>query len=233
MFVCTLVRHGQTVNNLSKMIQSRTDGELNEKGIWMAETLGEYLQDEKFTHIFSSDLKRCRDTTENIVSKLKSHPEVQFTPLLRERDYGDYEFKHEDHLVKSMKEEGLLAFECHKAKVTNGESYAECRDRAARFFSQILKLADIAEGRENVKENILAVSHGCLISCLLESFVENPEQFEMVNFDKKIWEELLEAPNTSRTRFTITTRPSNHPEKKPKRILTFTNFFDTQHLNTD
>ena len=54
--------------------------------ISQAKSLGEFLKSEKFTRIFSSDLKRCRDTTANIVSNLQTNvPEIKYDAVLRER----------------------------------------------------------------------------------------------------------------------------------------------------
>ncbi|CAG7829438.1 unnamed protein product, partial [Allacma fusca] len=59
----------------------------------MAKSLGVHLKDEVFTRIYSSDLERTRLTTKYLVSQLNTDvPKVKFTPLLRERNFGDWEF---------------------------------------------------------------------------------------------------------------------------------------------
>lgn len=53
----------------------------------MAEHLGRHLRDEKFTRIYSSDLKRCCDTTHIILQHSKNHHEevLILDKTLRER----------------------------------------------------------------------------------------------------------------------------------------------------
>lgn len=58
---------GETVANVGRIIQGHSHGELTERGISMAEHLGRHLSEEKFTRVFSSDLKRCHDTTRHIL----------------------------------------------------------------------------------------------------------------------------------------------------------------------
>lgn len=58
---------------MANIIQSHTPGQLTERGVSMAERLGIHLADEKFTRIYSSDLKRCHDTTLNILKQSSHH----------------------------------------------------------------------------------------------------------------------------------------------------------------
>jgi len=53
---------------------------------FQAQNLGKYLKDEKFDRVFTSDLRRCHDTTLNILKhSTKSPPEPVLKPILRER----------------------------------------------------------------------------------------------------------------------------------------------------
>ena len=83
-----LVRHGETVDNASQTMQGQTQGELNERGILQARELSEEWKDRTIDVVVASDLKRAIDTADIIAAP--HGLEVVTTPLLRERDWGDF-----------------------------------------------------------------------------------------------------------------------------------------------
>lgn len=83
-----LVRHGETFDNANQLMQGQTQGELNAKGIAQTEAVAEELRDKHFDAIISSDLHRAIQTAE-IIAQPHGLP-VTTTPLLRERDWGDF-----------------------------------------------------------------------------------------------------------------------------------------------
>ncbi len=83
-----LVRHGETVDNVNQILQGQGQGELNENGIRQAEALREQLRDHHVDVFVASDLKRSVDTC-RIIAAPHALP-VETTPLLRERDWGDF-----------------------------------------------------------------------------------------------------------------------------------------------
>lgn len=83
-----LVRHGETFDNVNRIMQGQTQGELNENGVCQAEELAERLKDEPIDAFLSSDLQRSIQTCERIA---RPHGlAVTTTPLLRERDWGSF-----------------------------------------------------------------------------------------------------------------------------------------------
>ena len=83
-----LVRHGETVDNANQIMQGQTQGELNENGIRQAQEVSEDWKDRPIDVVIASDLKRSIDTARIIA---EPHGlEVVTTPLLRERDWGDF-----------------------------------------------------------------------------------------------------------------------------------------------
>ena len=83
-----LVRHGETVDNANQIMQGQTQGELNENGIRQAQEVRETWKDRQIDVVIASDLKRSIDTARIIA---EPHGlEVITTPLLRERDWGDF-----------------------------------------------------------------------------------------------------------------------------------------------
>ena len=83
-----LMRHGETVDNVNRILQGQTDGKLNDNGLRMAQEASQRMAATDIDVFFSSDLGRCVDTC-RIMAAPHGKPIVQ-TPLLRERDWGSF-----------------------------------------------------------------------------------------------------------------------------------------------
>lgn len=88
MTILYLVRHGETVDNARQVMQGQVQGELNATGIDQAEQLAERMANEHIDAFVASDLQRAIDTA-SILARPHGK-EVVTTPLLRERDWGDF-----------------------------------------------------------------------------------------------------------------------------------------------
>ncbi len=87
------VRHGETAWNVDTRIQGQLDIDLNEKGRWQAERVGQALADETIHRVYSSDLSRAHATA-RAIARHASAPaarEVQLHTGLRERGFGTFE----------------------------------------------------------------------------------------------------------------------------------------------
>ena len=83
-----LVRHGETVDNASQLMQGQTQGQLNDVGVGQARQLRDELAVRQIDAIVASDLKRAVDTA--IILAEPHGLEVETTELLRERDWGSF-----------------------------------------------------------------------------------------------------------------------------------------------
>ena len=83
-----LVRHGETVDNARQIMQGQTQGCLNQRGRSQAQAVTNRLADEQIDAVVSSDLHRAVQTAEIIAAP--HGLSVCTTPLLRERDWGDF-----------------------------------------------------------------------------------------------------------------------------------------------
>ncbi|CAG7815791.1 unnamed protein product [Allacma fusca] len=215
----TIVRHGQTPVNVINHVQSRTGGELTPLGVNMAKSLGRYLKNEIFTRILSSDLHRCRLTTENIISQMTVEtPPVEYTKILRERDYGDWEFLPGQVTQDKRIEMNLPKEKDFQVDVPNGESYQDCLLRAGRLFSGICKIVD--ESSESIDENILAVSHGTFINTFVDYLMSSP----LLEIKNETTGPIPPMLNTCRTRLAISKSGDQ------KRTVTITHLFNADHL---
>ncbi|CAL8098979.1 unnamed protein product [Orchesella dallaii] len=221
MFTVTFVRHGETKLNAAKIIQSRTPGELSDRGIHMAESLGKHVSNEKFTRIYSSDLTRCHDTTLLILKQsLQTQPELNLDATLRERDYGDLEFESTSRVLDIQKETGKPI---HAIPIPGGETYEATMKRTAKFFSGLCKLADAS----NEPENVLVVTHGCWLMCFLDFLATNKGVFELENCDEN--RRTLAPRNTATTRLIIHKKGVDGNEEEKRRVE-FIQIHDIAHL---
>lgn len=90
MMIIYIVRHGQTEENLQRILQGHMPGTLTEQGKDQVQRAAEQLSKEgvKFTRIVSSDLKRAMDSAQIIADKLNL-PVIPME-ILRERDWGKF-----------------------------------------------------------------------------------------------------------------------------------------------
>ncbi len=132
-----LARHGETVDNVNKIMQGQTQGQLNENGINQARQLAEELKGKHFDAFVASDLKRSVDTC-RIVAELH-HAEVRTTPLLRERDWGSFTGRYIPDLKDEVWPDDI-------------EPLDALKERSRKFLEFIR--------REYPGKTVLAVGHG-------------------------------------------------------------------------
>ena len=162
-----LVRHGETVDNAHQIMQGQTQGELNGNGIRQAEEVSRELEGVALDAIIASDLKRAIDTATIIA---KPHQlEVITTPLLRERDWGDFTGR----FIPSLKGE---------AWPNNVETLEALLSRANEFIAYV---KDAYPGKK-----VLAVGHGIINKAIQAVYHDKPmnEIPRMVNAEVRVLE---------------------------------------------
>lgn len=158
-----LVRHGETEWNRLSRYQGQTDIELNETGIRQAHRAAERLAREKFDAIYSSDLKRARQTAEIIASRQNPIRAIHESPLLREMHFGDFEGLTFDQIEERYQ----LIFSASPSwrsrgphvRSPNGESIADLATRLERFWEGL--------SEHSPDETLLIVAHGGPIQVLI------------------------------------------------------------------
>ena len=162
-----LVRHGETVDNAAQILQGHLQGELNERGIQQAETTRDKLKDEQIDVFVSSDLKRSVDTCRIIAAP--HHKEGETTPLLRERDWGDFTGK----FIPDLKD---------KPWPENVESLEALKQRALKFL-EFLRTS-------YPNKTVLAVGHGIINKAIQSVYFHKPmgEIQKMDNAEVRIYQ---------------------------------------------
>lgn len=146
-----LVRHGETIDNVNKIMQGQTQGKLTERGRQQAIKLSNDISDRHIDAFFSSDLQRAIETCEII-----AHPHnvaIKTTPLLRERDWGGFTGRYIPDLKDEIWPDDI-------------ESIADLKRRAASFISYIAKTFP--------RKTVLAVGHG-IINKAIQAVYYNKE----------------------------------------------------------
>jgi probable phosphoglycerate mutase len=141
-----LARHGETDWNRERRLQGSSDTELNELGRSQARELAATLADVDLTAVYSSDLRRARETAE-IVAASKGLT-VHVDRDLRERSFGRWE-----GLTRAEIAERFPDLEQH-----DGESDAEVH---RRVLAAVHRIADAHPGAR-----VLLVSHGSALNTL-------------------------------------------------------------------
>ncbi|CAF1543879.1 unnamed protein product [Rotaria magnacalcarata] len=136
-FNLTLVRHAETYANAEGIIQGILDTELSNTGYHQSRALGLHLQYHRFTHIYSSDLKRAAETARQIhLLNRVSSCEIKFDTLLRERIFGIAQGRTRQWLRELAKENGVSYIDFVPS---DAETTAQVRKRAIRFFENLCK----------------------------------------------------------------------------------------------
>ena len=168
-----LIRHGETDLNKSKILQGRSDIELNDFGRKLAEETGKNL-DVCFDVVYTSPLKRAKETAHILVRESslkypdKNLPQIIEDDRIQEISFGDFEGLCYGANFNIPDETFLNFFQAPDQYHTppNGESLADVIDRTGVFLNEIL------EDKQNADKTILISTHGCALKAML-SYIRN------------------------------------------------------------
>ena len=175
-----LVRHGETVDNVNRIMQGQTQGRLTLNGIEQARELGRQLRGEHIDVFLSSDLARAVGTLRIIVEErnlpqqtLQTHPPAPpcrgVGLLLRERDWGSFTGRYIPDLKDEVWPDDIETLEQMKA-------------RARRFLDYV---------REHYQgKTVLAVGHGIINKAIQSVYTGKPmnEIQKMANCEVRVLE---------------------------------------------
>jgi len=162
-----VVRHGETDWNRERRIQGQQDPPLNEVGRQQARALAGRLSAIRFDAVYSSDLRRARETAE-IIAAGRRLP-IHVTPALRERSFGRWEgerFEDLPHLDPAGWQSWLERRP--DAAPHGGESDAALEKRSVAIFQRIVEAFPGGD--------VLVVSHGGLIAAMIRAWIGMPSR---------------------------------------------------------
>lgn len=150
-----IVRHGETRENVERIIQGQLDTDLDARGRQQAAVTGQFLSRTHIDRIIASPLKRAADTARAICAgQQRPTLEVEFDDRLKERAFGVLEGKvYTGAATKSEETEGI-------------ERMAPLSERLAGFWNDLVTRTGEV-GREERTETVVLVSHGGAISALM------------------------------------------------------------------
>lgn len=148
-----LVRHGETVDNVKRIMQGQTQGELTANGREQAREVAARMASVHIDAFVSSDLKRSYDTCCIIAEPHGAA--VTTTPLLRERDWGGFTGRYIPDLKDGPWPDDIEPLEALRARAAKFLDYIR-----AEFPSQV----------------VLAVGHGIINKAVQSVFFGKPMQ---------------------------------------------------------
>jgi len=160
-----LVRHGESESNLLNILYNRGEKYgLTQNGIEQVNKLLLELKDIEIHKIYSSPLLRAKETARIIADKWNLDFEI--TRALREFDVGILDETGDESTFQKEQEivDQWLIDKKWDVKFEDGESYNEIKERFLQFFESLKMKAD---------ENIVLVSHGGLIQCMVPFICDN------------------------------------------------------------
>ncbi|MGD9667173.1 MAG: histidine phosphatase family protein [Synergistaceae bacterium] len=154
-----LIRHAKPdLPHNGKLYYGSTDYPLSEDGIMMARSLSKDLKDLEVNAVFSSDLKRARDTAE--IALAGRFFEIRQVRGLREIHLGEWEGRSFDEVRSTWNdiyEKRGISFD--SVGPPGGESFKDLQKRTVPAFEDILS--------GNPSGNILVFAHGGVIWSLM------------------------------------------------------------------
>ncbi|HIA56259.1 MAG TPA: histidine phosphatase family protein [Candidatus Lambdaproteobacteria bacterium] len=181
-----LIRHGETVWNSQQRMQGHSNSDLSEEGRAQIESLGQWMKNVSFDHIYSSDSLRARQTAEAI-TKYSGHT-LKIDQRLREKNLGVFE----GLTTEEAKERHPEIFRLFKTAGSNyvideGESTQQLLDRALEFIEEIRLMQP--------DQRVVLVTHGGVVRVLIKHTlglsVGSPTRFLIKNTGlfRLVWNE--------------------------------------------
>lgn len=154
-----IVRHGETEQNAKGLLQGKSGGILNKKGVEQARLTGLALRNKDITAIHSSNLDRALDTA-LVISDIIGAVLISENHL-RERNLGNLELKSWADYSQAQQASGQSHEEF---KPEGGESLVEMQIRLKPFLEEITGPYQ--------RSNLLIVGHNAINSVLLDMLTD-------------------------------------------------------------
>jgi probable phosphoglycerate mutase len=154
-----LIRHGETEWNSQLRMQGHSNSALSAVGRGQIQSLGEWMKNVPFDHIYSSDSLRARQTAEAITQY--SGDTLQFDQRIREKNLGVFEGLTSIE-ARERHPEIYLLFKTGGANyvIDEGESTQQVLYRALEFIEEIRL--------RHPEQRVVMVTHGGVVRVLMK-----------------------------------------------------------------
>lgn len=147
-----LLRHGETEYHAQGRLLGRLDIGLNDKGLEQARRVGEYFAAVELAAVYSSPLRRCRETAAPAAEARGL--EVVTLDGLMEVDMGEWDGRELKELFASEGElVGSWMANPSSVPIPGGEDFGAVRDRVMDAMREVVS-------RHPAGEKVLVVTHG-------------------------------------------------------------------------
>ena len=182
-----MIRHGETPWTIAGRYQGLTDMPLSRKGIQQAKALARALKDDRPAFLYTSALRRARDTARFIGAKIGVREIVD--ARLNELDFGRWEGISYRRLARSGGSQFRRWREGKLKRPPGGESVTSLARRAGQFLEDITL--------RHPRETVAVVAHGGPIKmilfkalkakdCSIWSFRIDPASISLVEGDSRL-----------------------------------------------
>lgn len=172
-----LVRHGLSEYNKKGLWCGWTDVSLAPEGIEQAQKTAEELADIHFDLAYTSELKRTKETLDEILKVINQAPSITHNKALNERNYGIYTGKNKWEVKSEVGEEEFQNIRrVFDYSIPQGESLKEVFEREVPYFKEEIE-PKLKDGK-----NIIIVSSGNPLRALVK-YLENISDDEISNLE--------------------------------------------------
>ncbi|KAG1741826.1 phosphoglycerate mutase-like protein [Suillus paluster] len=181
MLTVTLIRHGQSTDNVKHVWAGWADAPLSQRGKSQAEALGAYFSQTLFTKIYASPLKRASTTAALVLAAQPApQPPHDFDiECIKEQHFGVAEgkpwcfrdYRTSKSLAEYMSEDKYPAL-LPGERFTEGESDEDLAARAVQAVDEVIMPHLRSASRAGRAEHIALVSHGLYIGALITALLK-------------------------------------------------------------
>ncbi|KAL7414449.1 histidine phosphatase superfamily [Mrakia frigida] len=199
--ILTIVRHGESTDNLKNLYAGWKDAPLSNHGMNQAKAVGAYFADIPITAVYASPLLRARWTGEQIQSQNKTSPPppITFSPLLREQHFGQLEGISWDNGKGFVREHRrTFAF-------PDGESLDDVARRADEAINTFLVPHILAAHSLETQHHVVVAAHGIFNAELIGAFLRRRSTGAGTGWKS------TGMTNTGWTRLSISLSDPSHP----------------------
>ncbi len=198
-----IARHGETEWNAEARLQGQQDTALSVKGQNQTRRVAQLLKGLPITQVFSSPLKRCRETADSIATANPGHPGVMTSDLLRETALGilEGELKAEQSTPELARHYEEFSQDEINYRIPGGENLRDVAARVGQFFAERAEIlrnpgVQLVVGHRNLNKMILRHLLGLSYEDGFRVEQEHNRLYLYFSASKQLWSCSIEAEAT-------------------------------------